>query len=107
MHLAAYAIAAADGLLDPREQVLLGDWERYSVPTDGGAHAACLSTWASPPTTPACTRRTRSAASPQEPDSMRPGGAGQARLLPAPPAGDDPALVLLTAASDIAGQLHR
>jgi len=41
-HLAAYATAVADGVLDPREQVRVADWERYYVPTDGGAHAAAL-----------------------------------------------------------------
>lgn len=41
-HLAAYATAVAEGGLDPAEQVRVGDWERYYVPTDGGAHAASL-----------------------------------------------------------------
>ncbi|MCA1187450.1 class A beta-lactamase-related serine hydrolase [Saccharopolyspora sp. 6T] len=41
-HLAAYATAVADGRLDPAEQVRVGDWERYYVPTDGGAHVAAL-----------------------------------------------------------------
>ncbi|MDI2031058.1 serine hydrolase [Saccharopolyspora sp. TS4A08] len=42
LHLAAYADAVAAGRLDPREQVRVGDWERYYVPTDGGAHPAAL-----------------------------------------------------------------
>ncbi|RRO14933.1 hypothetical protein EIL87_19660 [Saccharopolyspora rhizosphaerae] len=42
LHLAAYADAVAAGRLDPREQVRVGDWERYYVPTDGGAHPASL-----------------------------------------------------------------
>ncbi|GAA2799226.1 serine hydrolase [Saccharopolyspora taberi] len=42
VHLAAYAEAVAEGRLDPAEQVRVGDWERYYVPTDGGAHVAAL-----------------------------------------------------------------
>ncbi|MEB3368373.1 serine hydrolase [Saccharopolyspora mangrovi] len=42
LHLAAYADAVAAGRLDPREQVRVGDWERYYVPTDGGTHPASL-----------------------------------------------------------------
>ncbi|MEV4732032.1 serine hydrolase [Saccharopolyspora sp. NPDC049426] len=42
LHLAAYADAVETGRLDPRELVRVGDWERYYVPTDGGAHAASL-----------------------------------------------------------------
>lgn len=42
LHLAAYQDAVASGVLDPREGVRAGDWERYYVPTDGGAHAAAL-----------------------------------------------------------------
>ncbi|MEU6127816.1 serine hydrolase [Saccharopolyspora sp. NPDC047091] len=41
-HLAAYATAVADGRLDPAERIRVGDWERYYVPTDGGAHVAAL-----------------------------------------------------------------
>ncbi|MCX2734360.1 serine hydrolase [Saccharopolyspora sp. NFXS83] len=41
-HLAAYATAVAEGRLDPDEQVRVGDWERYYVPTDGGAHSNAL-----------------------------------------------------------------
>lgn len=41
-HLAAYATAVDGGLLDPREQIRVGDWERFYVPADGGAHAAAL-----------------------------------------------------------------
>ncbi|MFR9729147.1 serine hydrolase [Saccharopolyspora sp. MS10] len=41
-HLAAYATAVAEGRLDPAEQVRVGDWERYYVPVDGGAHLATL-----------------------------------------------------------------
>src|SRR5690606_33829461 len=41
-HLAAYARAVTSGQLDPHEQVRIGDWERFYVPTDGGAHAAAL-----------------------------------------------------------------
>lgn len=42
IHLAAYAEAVAAGRLDPAERIRIGDWERYYVPTDGGAHAAAL-----------------------------------------------------------------
>ena len=42
VHLSAYATAVAEGRLDPAEQVRVGDWERYYLPTDGGAHAAAL-----------------------------------------------------------------
>ncbi|SFS68087.1 serine hydrolase [Saccharopolyspora flava] len=42
LHLAAYADAVASGRLDPREQIRVGDWERYYVPVDGGAHPAAL-----------------------------------------------------------------
>ncbi len=42
LHLAAYADAVKTARLDPRELVRVGDWERYYVPTDGGAHAASL-----------------------------------------------------------------
>lgn len=49
LHLAAYTDAVATGLLDPREQVRVGDWERYYVPTDGGAHPASLRHLGVPP----------------------------------------------------------
>jgi beta-lactamase class A len=42
IHLAAYATAIAEGVLDPQEPVRVGDWERFYVPTDGGAHVAAL-----------------------------------------------------------------
>ncbi|GAB2680780.1 hypothetical protein GCM10027271_47340 [Saccharopolyspora gloriosae] len=40
--LAAYATAVAEGGLDPNEQIRVGDWERYYVPVDGGAHLNAL-----------------------------------------------------------------
>lgn len=42
VHLAAYSAAVAEGRLDPNEQIRLGDWERFYVPTDGNAHATTL-----------------------------------------------------------------
>ncbi|KAA5826734.1 serine hydrolase [Saccharopolyspora hirsuta] len=42
VHLAAYSSAVAGGRLDPAEQVRVGDWERYYVPTDGFAHVNAL-----------------------------------------------------------------
>ncbi|RKT82520.1 Beta-lactamase enzyme family protein [Saccharopolyspora antimicrobica] len=42
VHLAAYATAVADGRLDPAEQVRVGDWESFYVPTDGFAHVNAL-----------------------------------------------------------------
>jgi beta-lactamase class A len=42
VHLAAYSAAVADGRLDPAEQIRVGDWERFYVPTDGYAHANAL-----------------------------------------------------------------
>ncbi|CAM00954.1 beta-lactamase family protein [Saccharopolyspora erythraea NRRL 2338] len=42
IHLAAYATAVAEGRLDPDEQIRVGDWERFYVPTDGGGHIASL-----------------------------------------------------------------
>ncbi|MFC7344142.1 serine hydrolase [Saccharopolyspora griseoalba] len=42
LHLAAYAEAVVGGRLDPAEQVRVGDWERYYLPTDGGAHKLSL-----------------------------------------------------------------
>ncbi|GAA4877872.1 serine hydrolase [Saccharopolyspora cebuensis] len=42
VHLLGYAVAVERGELDPREQIRLGDWERYYVPLDGGAHPAAL-----------------------------------------------------------------
>jgi hypothetical protein len=42
LHLAAYAEAAVAGRLDPGEQVRVGDWERYYLPTDGDAHKRSL-----------------------------------------------------------------
>ncbi|MEV6230735.1 serine hydrolase [Saccharopolyspora shandongensis] len=42
VHLAAYSAAVAEGELDPKEQIRLGDWERCYVPTDGYAHATTL-----------------------------------------------------------------
>lgn len=42
VHLAAYGIAVAEGRLDPRRRIRVGDWERFYVPTDGGAHPAAL-----------------------------------------------------------------
>ena len=47
-HLAAYATAVAEGSLDPREKVRVGDWERYYVPSDGGAHAQALADFGIP-----------------------------------------------------------
>ncbi|MCI2421230.1 class A beta-lactamase-related serine hydrolase [Saccharopolyspora sp. K220] len=40
--LAAYSIAVTEGRLDPDEQIRVGDWERFYVPTDGFAHANTL-----------------------------------------------------------------
>ncbi|MBC8160873.1 MAG: serine hydrolase [Roseiflexaceae bacterium] len=41
--LAAYAREVEQGRLDPDEQILLTDWERYYLPdSDGGAHKAAL-----------------------------------------------------------------
>lgn len=42
VHLAAYATAVAEGRTDPQEHVRVGDWERYYVPLDGGAHVRAL-----------------------------------------------------------------
>lgn len=42
VHLAAYSAAVAAGRLDPAEQIRVGDWERFYVPTDGFAHANAL-----------------------------------------------------------------
>ncbi|QII02066.1 serine hydrolase [Rhodococcoides fascians A21d2] len=43
VHLAAYAQAVANGTIDPNEQVVLSDWERWYVPgTDGNAHPNAL-----------------------------------------------------------------
>lgn len=42
VHLTAYATAVAEGRLHPDEQVRVGDWERFYVPVDGGAHSAAL-----------------------------------------------------------------
>ncbi|GAA4614023.1 serine hydrolase [Saccharopolyspora hordei] len=42
VHLAAYSTAVAEGRLDPQEQVRVGDWERFYVPTDGLAHVHAL-----------------------------------------------------------------
>ena len=43
LHLAAYATAAAQGRLDPQQQVRIADWERWYVAgTDGGAHPRSL-----------------------------------------------------------------
>ncbi|MER2092218.1 MAG: serine hydrolase [Saccharopolyspora rectivirgula] len=42
VHLAAYAEAVATGRLHPDEQIRVGDWERYYVPTDGWAHKNAL-----------------------------------------------------------------
>jgi beta-lactamase class A len=38
VHVAAYARAVAERRLDPDEQVRVGDWERWYLPSDGGAH---------------------------------------------------------------------
>ncbi|GGP41612.1 serine hydrolase [Saccharothrix coeruleofusca] len=38
VHLAGYELAG----LDPEERVRVGDWERYYLPLDGGAHPAAL-----------------------------------------------------------------
>lgn len=42
VHLAAYGRAAAEGRLRPDEPVAVADWERFYLPTDGGAHQAAL-----------------------------------------------------------------
>lgn len=42
VHLAGYGRAVERGELDPRERIRLGEWERYYVPIDGGAHVAAL-----------------------------------------------------------------
>lgn len=42
VHLAGYARALATGAARPDEQVRVGDWERYHLGLDGGAHQASL-----------------------------------------------------------------
>ncbi|MER5394454.1 serine hydrolase [Saccharopolyspora sp. NPDC002686] len=42
VHLAAYATAVTEGRLDPAEQIRVGDWESFYLPTDGLAHANAL-----------------------------------------------------------------
>jgi hypothetical protein len=42
VHVAAYGRAVAEGRLDPDEPVRLADWDRWYLPSDGGAHIATL-----------------------------------------------------------------
>ncbi len=42
VHVAAYGRAVAEGRLRPDEPVRVGDWERWYLPADGGAHLASL-----------------------------------------------------------------
>ena len=42
VHVAAYGRAVAEGRLNPDEPVQLADWERWYLPSDGGAHIATL-----------------------------------------------------------------
>ncbi|PVZ09374.1 serine hydrolase [Actinomycetospora cinnamomea] len=42
VHVAAYGRAVAEGRVDPDEPVRVGDWERWYLPADGGAHVASL-----------------------------------------------------------------
>lgn len=42
VHAAAYGRAVAEGRLRPDEPVRVGDWERWYLPADGGAHLASL-----------------------------------------------------------------
>ncbi|MDF0528347.1 serine hydrolase [Tsukamurella sp. 8F] len=42
IHLAAYAREVATGRLDPARRIPLADWQRWYLPTDGGAHVKAL-----------------------------------------------------------------
>ncbi|CCH28917.1 serine hydrolase [Actinosynnema sp. NPDC047251] len=42
VHLAGYDLAVRRGTADPGERVRLGDWERYCLASDGGAHQRAL-----------------------------------------------------------------
>jgi len=42
VHAAGYAFAVEQGRVEPDEEVRVGDWEKYYVGLDGGAHQASL-----------------------------------------------------------------